>query len=71
MINVCYFFTFQFPFQFTLPQGIPTSFEGRYGKIRYRMKAVIDRPWKFDHEVVMLFTVNHIIDLNMEPQNLV
>jgi hypothetical protein len=58
--------SFQFPFKFTLPQSIPSSFEGSYGNIRYRMRAIIERPWTYDHEVVTLFTVIHIIDLNVE-----
>jgi len=54
-------------FQFQLPLSLPSSFMGRYGKIVYSIKAVIDRPWKFDHETVTFFTVSGIYDLNTDP----
>ena len=31
---------------------------------RYSLKAVIDKPWKFDHETRKLFTVVGMMDLN-------
>ncbi|KAM4720238.1 LOW QUALITY PROTEIN: arrestin domain-containing protein 1b [Anableps anableps] len=34
----------QVPFQFVLPAAIPTSFEGPFGKIAYRVRAAIDTP---------------------------
>ena len=37
--------------------------------LRYTLKACIDRPWKFDHEVVQMFTVLDVIDLNIELPN--
>merc|ERR1712012_201205 len=52
------------PFQFTLPTKIPTSYEGEFGNIRYTIRAVISRPWRFDHEKVRIFTVNNPLDLN-------
>ncbi|XP_029048517.2 arrestin domain-containing protein 3-like [Osmia bicornis bicornis] len=54
--------TYQFSFQ--LPQHIPSSFEHQYGHVRYTVKAVIDRPWKFDHQSKRAFTVVTILDLN-------
>jgi len=56
-----------YQFAFTVPNNIPSSFEGRIGHIRYEMKAEIDRPWKFDHKVKRPITINDIIDTNL-PQ---
>ncbi|XP_046623606.1 arrestin domain-containing protein 17-like isoform X1 [Neodiprion virginianus] len=56
-----------FPFTWMLPTNIPGSFESLYGRVRYTVKAVIDRPWKFDHVLKVPFTVVPILDLNREP----
>ncbi|XP_076380768.1 arrestin domain-containing protein 2 [Megalopta genalis] len=55
----------QYQFQFQLPSNIPSSFEHRHGYVRYTVKAIIDRPWKFDHECKIAFTVVSVLDLNM------
>ena len=57
----------EFPFQFQLPVNIPSSFVGAHGRIVYSITAVVDRPWKFDHETVAFFTVVGIHDLNLDP----
>lgn len=54
----------RYSFNFTLPYNIPCSFEHTNGHIRYTMKAVIDRPWKFNHESKIAFTVVSSYDLN-------
>lgn len=54
----------EYPFSFQLPHSIPSSFEHSYGYIRYTVKAVIDRPWKFNHESKAAFTVISHLDLN-------
>ncbi|XP_045216585.2 arrestin domain-containing protein 17-like isoform X3 [Mercenaria mercenaria] len=60
-----------FPFQFVLPVNLPGSFEGKSRcYVRYWLKATIDRPWKFDPEYKMLFTVGSVLDLNTEPNAL-
>ena len=56
---------YEFPFQFQLPQNIPTSFVGAHGRVAYSVTAVIDRPWKFDHEDVAFFSVICNYDLNL------
>ena len=53
-----------FPFQFQLPQGLPSSFEAVTGHVRYQVKCKIDKPWKFDHKTKRAFTVISILDLN-------
>jgi len=58
---------YEYPFRLQLPENIPSSFVGEYGRIVYNIKAVVDRPWRFDHETVAFFTVDGIYDLNREP----
>lgn len=53
-----------FPFSTVLPPKLPSSFEGEFGHIRYTVKVVVDRPWKFDHEIKSAFTVISPVDLN-------
>lgn len=54
-------------FTCTLPPVLPSSFEGQYGYIRYTVKVTLDRPWKFDQETKMAFTVLNAFDLNLNP----
>ncbi|KMQ96436.1 arrestin domain-containing protein 3 [Lasius niger] len=58
----------KYPFNFSLPYNIPCSFEHANGHIRYTAKAVIDRPWRFDHECKIAFTVVSSYDLNAHIQ---
>ncbi|XP_068972904.1 arrestin domain-containing protein 2-like isoform X4 [Bombus flavifrons] len=55
----------EYKFRFRLPNDIPCSFEHTNGYIRYTVKAVIDRPWKFDHECKAAFTVVSDLNLNL------
>ncbi len=57
-------------FSFNLPQGLPSSFEGEYGYVRYECNAKIDKPWKFDHNAKVAFTVISHLDLNQEQNAL-
>jgi len=61
--------SYKYPFSFTLPTNVPSSFEGQQGYVRYTAKATMDRPWKFDHVTRCAFTVISVLDLNLEqPQ---
>ncbi|CAH0724924.1 unnamed protein product, partial [Brenthis ino] len=54
-------------FTCALPPVLPSSFEGQYGYVRYTVKVTLDRPWKFDQETKMAFTVINALDLNLNP----
>ncbi|KAK3910464.1 Arrestin domain-containing protein 3 [Frankliniella fusca] len=58
----------EYAFQCLLPNTLPNSFEGDHGYIRYSAKAVVHRPWKFDHSARAAFNVLSPLDLNMSPQ---
>ncbi|CAG4944142.1 unnamed protein product [Parnassius apollo] len=54
-------------FTCALPPVLPSSFEGQYGYVRYTIKVTLDRPWKFDQETKIAFTVINPLDLNLNP----
>ena len=58
--------THRYPFRFSLPSNVPSSYEGEYGYVRYTAEAKMDRPWKFDHVTCSAFTVISLVDLNLE-----
>ncbi|KAF4517818.1 hypothetical protein B566_EDAN008924 [Ephemera danica] len=45
-----------FPFQYRLPSHLPSSYEGKYGRVRYTVSISIGRPWKLDHVTRAIFT---------------
>ncbi|XP_070542714.1 arrestin domain-containing protein 3-like [Ptychodera flava] len=55
----------ELPFRFQIPIGrVATSFEGKYGRVRYWLKAEIDKPWVFNSRTKKAFTVIDHIDIN-------
>ncbi|KAL9889873.1 arrestin domain-containing protein 17-like isoform 1-T2 [Glossina fuscipes fuscipes] len=56
--------THTYPFTYALPPILPSSFEGQFGHVRYTIKVTLDRPWKFDQDMKMAFTVIAPVDLN-------
>lgn len=59
-----------YSFACMLPLQLPSSFEGKYGNIRYSCKAVLDRPWKTDKEFRLSFSVIKTEDLNLVSPSL-
>lgn len=47
--------TTTYPFTYVLDYNLPSTFKGTYGKIKYKMEFIVDKPWKFDekYEVVV------------------
>ncbi|KPP71465.1 arrestin domain-containing protein 1-like [Scleropages formosus] len=60
--------THSFSFQFLIPASTPTSFEGPFGKIEYRMRAVIDTPrFSKDYKAHKNFYLLNLLNLNEVP----
>lgn len=57
-----------YPFSLTLPEELPCSFEGRYGRVRYSIRALLDVTtiYRFSTNIIP-FTVAPILDLNRDP----
>ncbi|ODM93086.1 Arrestin domain-containing protein 3 [Orchesella cincta] len=57
-----------YKFQYTLPNDLPSSFVSRSGTVSYIMEASLMLPHNRSDATCMLpFTVNGILDLNVEP----
>ncbi|KAJ0057768.1 hypothetical protein NL108_017684, partial [Boleophthalmus pectinirostris] len=57
-----------FPFQFVIPAAVPTSFEGPFGKVVYRVKAAIDTPrFSKDYKAHRQFYLLNMLNLNHVP----
>nr|XP_046241608.1 arrestin domain-containing protein 1a [Scatophagus argus] len=54
-----------FPFKFLIPASAPTSFEGNYGRIIYRVRAFIDTPrFAKDYNTEKAFYLLSLLNLN-------
>ncbi|CAD1474634.1 unnamed protein product [Heterotrigona itama] len=53
---------------YPLPENLPCSFEGRYGRVRYSIRALLDVTtiYRFSTNIIP-FTVAPILDLNRDP----
>jgi len=59
---------YSYPFQFRIPnQNMPTSVEEKHGYVRYWLKGIIDRPWRFDITTTAVFTMLEYVDINTFP----
>ncbi|KAK3593214.1 hypothetical protein CHS0354_002745 [Potamilus streckersoni] len=56
-----------FPFEFTLPSKLPSSFKGKHGRLRYFVRMTICTPGGPHHERTSKFAVISSLDLNAEP----
>ncbi|KAF5285218.1 hypothetical protein FQR65_LT13333 [Abscondita terminalis] len=58
-----------YDFSYKLPDILPSSYNdhNNWGCVQYRVKAVVDRGWKFNSEAVAVFTVVSPLDLNYVP----
>jgi len=62
--------THKYPFSFTLPPTVPSSYEGHHGYVRYITTATMDCPQEFDPVTLSAFTVLSVLDLNLEQPQL-
>ncbi|XP_037115412.1 arrestin domain-containing protein 1a [Syngnathus acus] len=54
-----------FPFKFLIPESAPTSFEGNYGRIVYRIRAFVDTPrFSKDYSTAKEFYLLDPLNLN-------
>ncbi|XP_041354950.1 arrestin domain-containing protein 2-like [Gigantopelta aegis] len=58
-----------FPFEFVLPQKLPSSFKGKHGRLRYFVRMTIYSPGGPHHERASKFAVIGALDLNSEPDS--
>lgn len=56
----------KFNFSCVLPYNLPTSFESKYGYIRYQIRIELERPWKLDLKYSFGFTVIKDYNLNYD-----
>lgn len=59
--------TYIYPFSYELPSTLPSSYEGKYGKICYRIKVTL-QPSESKNELEVPFYVVSHLDLNRFPK---
>ena len=55
----------EYRFSFEIPNNCPSTFEGKYGRIEYFVKAKIDSNVK--KQTRQTFTLQSLVDLNRNP----
>lgn len=58
--------THSYPFQCQLPAGVPTSWEGGCGYIRYAVRVHVNEPLAPKQEFEVPFTVIKPVNLNLD-----
>lgn len=58
---------YRYKFQVNLASGLPSSYSGKNGFIRYEVLVTIRRPWSDDNVFRQPFTVTKKVDLNLSP----
>ncbi|KAF7997819.1 hypothetical protein HCN44_009217 [Aphidius gifuensis] len=61
---------YSYPFTFELPNKLPSSFEHKWGRVRYTVSATLDHGLKFDQEVKAAFTILSDYNLNTDQKAL-
>ena len=57
----------EFEFEFKIPANdLPTSFEGKFGAIRYYLVAELDESYARSHKTIKGFTLISSVDINSE-----
>lgn len=56
-----------YPFNFSLPHQLPSTFNGEHGKVCYTAKVKINIPWKKNIEKEIMFKIISSINLNDDP----
>lgn len=59
---------YDFPFRFLLHNNLPSSFIGKYGKVEYKLRCTIKRPWKLSLKKTLPFSLVSPADLNQITQ---
>lgn len=58
----------KFPFEFFVPTGCPTTYEGSIGRVRTYVSATLEKLWVADISTLKPFTVINPLDLNKDPR---
>lgn len=59
---------YSYPFEYDLPIDIPISIESKWGHVRYRLEAGLNRLRKFKKVYQETFSVVKVMDLNKFPE---